>query len=83
MSSKLPVTPAALQEPSTKTWLLLLSLLTTLLVAEHWVQPTTSTPPTLAGRQAPAAPLLPTRRVALERPTHQAVSAVFASAATL
>ncbi len=82
MSPKLPVTPAALQEPSTKTWLLLLSLLTTLLVAEHWAQPT-NTPSTLAGQRAPAAQLLPTRRVALERPTHQTASAFFASAATL
>ena len=85
MSPNLPVVQAASKVPSTKAWLLLLSLLTILLVMGHRAQPA-STPTVLAGRPAPAphsAPQPTTRRVALESPAGRPTNAAFAPTATL
>ena len=70
-------TPLAISNvPSTKAWLLLLSLLTTLLVVSHQVQPA---PGALASRPA-AAP----RRAALSRPVPQPRAIItFATSASL
>jgi len=53
MLPTVPTSIPGLKVPSTKAWLLLLSLLTTLLMVNHRMQSPTSAPK-LASRQAPA-----------------------------
>ena len=86
MSSILPAAAAA-KVPSTKAWLLLVSLLTVLLVAFQQTKPRPAGPAPSATQQAAArTPQLPltTRRVALESPARQPGAATtFAPAVAL
>ncbi len=90
MSPELPIANATLQVPSTKNWLLLLSLLTVLLLVGSRTQYPTrgGAAPVLAGRSASGAhsatPLPSGRRVAMKSPVqqHQAPTA-FAAAIAL
>ncbi|RZK56750.1 MAG: hypothetical protein EOO59_09565 [Hymenobacter sp.] len=68
--------PLPASGPSTKTWLVLLSLLSLLLLVGHWSQPAGG--PVSATRNA-------ARRVVLQSPAHLAngAPAAFAPAATL
>jgi hypothetical protein len=81
MSLPVPTSITTSNVPSTKAWFLLLSLLTTLLVVNHQVQPAPSAPPVLADRQANAAT---PRRVVLSSPAPRPRAMVtFAASATL
>jgi len=57
MSPSIPTPLTNSKVPSTKAWFLLLSLLTTLLVVSHQVQPAQSAPSMMVGHQANAATL--------------------------
>ncbi|RZK90580.1 MAG: hypothetical protein EOO62_34870 [Hymenobacter sp.] len=74
MPSTLPAASAAAQVPSTKAWLLLVSLLTVLLVAFQQTKPRPASPASSVTRQAavpaPQSPLAP-QRVALGSPARQ------------
>lgn len=72
MHPTVPAPPALAHVPSTKVWLLLFSLLATLLVASHQLKPAAAA---LAGR--PAAPAL--RRTLLRAPAPRVIFAASAS----
>lgn len=86
MASILPAAPAAAKVPSTKAWLLLASLLTSLLLAHQQTQPRAASAPASVAR--PAAVRAPRRplsspRVALSPARPLGLTAPFAPAATL
>ncbi|MGI4740728.1 MAG: hypothetical protein ACRYG7_36630 [Janthinobacterium lividum] len=86
MSATLPPASAAAKVPSTKAWLLLVSLLTVLLVAFQQTKPRPAGPASVTQQAAMPAPQPPltTRRVALENPAWQPGAAtMFSSAAAL
>ena len=79
MQPTVPTSFAISKVPSTKAWLLLVSLLTTLLMVNHQVQPGPGSSSGLAGRRATAP-----RQAGLSRPAPQPRAVVtFATSASL